>query len=197
MRVKSDFDFPNLNIALFGENIFYLSDKLSITPGFRLEHIRTKSEGTYRQIATDIAGNVILDDTIPDNRSFDRTFVLLGLGVSYTLDEVAEVYANFSQNYRSVTFNDIRITQPGFKIDPNISDESGFTADLGIRGTYRKHLSYDIGVFGLLYKDRLGFVSRVVSAISDERVRGNIGDAYMVGLESLIRLEYSKYFLPT
>ena len=46
---QSDFTFPNLNVALFGENIFYLSDKVSLTPGFRLEHIRTESEGTYRK----------------------------------------------------------------------------------------------------------------------------------------------------
>ncbi|HBY69119.1 MAG TPA: TonB-dependent receptor, partial [Flavobacteriaceae bacterium] len=36
---QSDFEFPNLNLAVFGENIFNLSDTFSVTPGFRFEYI--------------------------------------------------------------------------------------------------------------------------------------------------------------
>jgi hypothetical protein len=38
------------------------------------------------------------------------------------------------KNYRSVTFADISIFNPAFIIDPNIKDEDGITADIGIRG---------------------------------------------------------------
>ncbi|MFT5916759.1 MAG: Fe(3+) dicitrate transport protein [Bacteroidia bacterium] len=184
---QSDFDFPNLNVSLFGENIFYLNDMLSITPGFRFEYIRTESVGSYQEIATDGIGQVIFSDTIPDNRIFDRSFVLLGVGLSYEASENAELYANLSQNYRSVTFNDIRVAQPGFVIDPNITDESGFTADLGIRGNYKGNLSYDVGIFALAYKNRLGFVNKEnPTSLTAERERGNVGDAYMVGFESLL-----------
>jgi Fe(3+) dicitrate transport protein len=43
------------------------------------------------------------------------------------------LYANISQNYRSVTFSDIRTATPGLVIDPNITDEKGFTSDIGLR----------------------------------------------------------------
>jgi Fe(3+) dicitrate transport protein len=183
---QSDFTFPNLNIALFGEQIFKVSEKLSITPGFRVEYIKTESQGAYKNILFDLAGNPILNETIPDNRDFERGFVLFGIGASYKVSKATEIYANVSQNYRSVTFNDIRITNPSLTIDPDITDEQGYTFDIGGRGRFKKYLSYDVGVFLLSYQDRLGVIVREVSDIQDERFRGNIGDAITYGLESFL-----------
>ena len=106
--------------------------------------------------------------------------------MSYKANKSLEVYGNFSQNYRSVTFNDIRITNPSLTVDPNITDEKGFTADLGVRGTYNRVLRYDVGAFFLSYEDRLGVILRAVSDIQQERFRGNIGDAVTYGVESFI-----------
>lgn len=195
-RNQSDFDFPNLNLALFGEHIFYLGNRWSVTPGFRLEYIKTESEGSYKRINFDLAGNPIQNQEFEDNRSFDRSFFLFGLGTSYYLNEKNEVYANFSQNYRSVTFNDIRIVNPTFQIDPNIKDEEGFTVDAGLRGQWRNILSYDAGVFGLKYDDRIGEVLRAEERVNADgeivetgrivRFRGNIGNAFIYGFESLV-----------
>ena len=192
---QSDFVFPNTNVALFGEHIFYLNDKFSITPGFRLEHINTQSEGTYRRIDFNLAGNPIRDQEFMDNRTFNRNFLLLGIGASYKMTESVEFYSNFSQNYRSVTFNDIRVVNPSFQIDPDISDENGFTADFGIRGR-NNQFSYDFSVYGLLYNDRLGEVLRAETTQTADgsivetgrvvRFRGNIGQAFIYGLESLV-----------
>ncbi len=191
---QSEFDFPNLNVAVFGENIFYVSDKFSITPGFRFEYIKTQSEGFFRNINTDGAGNVILNEVIEDNRDFERSFVLLGIGLSYKPNTNLEIYGNVSQNYRSVTFSDIAINNPAFAIDPDITDEKGFTADLGIRGNYKKMVSYDLGVFGLFYNNRIGFVQEVFPGDRIKSVRGNVGDALMFGVESLFDFNLKKIF---
>lgn len=193
---QSNFDFPNINVALFAENIFYVSDKLSLTPGIRVEYIKTESEGTFRAVNRDLAGNALLDSTFTDNRSRERQILLLGLGASYKPNKSLEYYGNFSQNYRSVTFNDIRIINPSFQVDPNIKDESGFTADLGIRGRYKKILSFDANIFGLYYNDRIDEVIRTatrINAFGEEvengrvvRFRGNIGEALTYGFESLV-----------
>lgn len=203
---QSQFDFPNLNIAFFGENIFSLTDKLTLTPGFRLEHIKTESLGSYKNIVLDLAGNPLLNEDIEDNRVFDRTFLLLGLGATYKLSTSVELYGNFSQNYRSVTFSDIRVVNPSFQVDPNISDEDGFTADLGFRGRYRDVLSYDISGFGLLYDNRLGEILKARTRIDDSgqeietggivRFRGNIGTAFMYGLESFANWSLKETFMP-
>lgn len=191
---QSQFAYPNLNLAFFGENIFNLSPKFTLTPGFRLEHIKTQSEGTYKNIAEDLAGNVILNEEREDNRIFDRTFVLLGIGATYKALPSMELYANLSQNYRSVTFGDIQTVNPAFEVDPNITDEDGFTADIGARGRFKDYLSYDISAFGLWYGDRIGEVLKKqtrTGANGEEietgrviRSRGNIGDAFIYGLES-------------
>jgi len=202
---QSQFEFPNLNVALFGENIFNINDRLTLTPGFRFEYIRTESEGSYRNIVLDLAGNPLLNEEIEDNRVFERNFFLFGLGSTYQLG-AAELYANLSQNYRSVTFNDIRVVNPSFQIDPNITDENGFTADLGIRGRLKDHLSYDLSAFGLYYDDRLGEILKNETRINAEgeevetgrvvRFRGNIGTAIIYGLEGFADLDVARLLFP-
>ncbi|MCB4799952.1 TonB-dependent receptor domain-containing protein [Neotamlana laminarinivorans] len=189
---QSEFDLPNFNVSVFGENIFYVTDKFSVTPGFRFEYIKTESEGFYKQINTDAAGNVIFEEDVADNRNFERSFVLLGIGLSYKPNSSLEFYGNVSQNYRSVTFSDINIANPAFSIDPDITDEEGFTADLGIRGNYKGYVSYDAGLFCLFYNGRIGFVQKEAADGSITSQRGNVGDAVMYGVESLFDFNLKK-----
>jgi Fe(3+) dicitrate transport protein len=193
---QSDFSFPNRNLALFGEHILYLSDKLSITPGIRYEYINTSAEGSFRSIDFDLAGNPIRDTLFQDNPApFERNLLLLGAGITYRSSDKLEFFANISQNYRSVTFNDIRTINPSFQVDPNIKDEDGYTADVGIRGEI-KNLSYTANVFTLHYNDRLGEVLTAETRVRADgveiqtgriiRLRSNIGAAAIYGLESLI-----------
>lgn len=173
----SDFTFPNRNLAIFGENIFYLNDRLSITPGFRFEYIKTQSDGTYREFPDPTDNSTYVERT--DIQSFPRTFALFGIGVSNEFNPNLELYWNFSQNYRSVTFSDIRTVNPSFIIDEDIQDENGFTSDIGLRGKWKKYISYDVGAYIMMYKDRIG----VIFDDRANRVRTNIGDAAIYGLE--------------
>ena len=187
---QSEYTLPNLNAAIFGENIFYVSDRFSITPGFRFEYIKTQSDGFVRRINTDGAGNVILNEKVASKETVERSFFLLGLGLSYKPNNAIEFYGNLSQNYRSVTFSDIAINNPAFAINPNLTDEKGFTADLGVRGRFKKAIAYDAGLFGLFYNNRIGIVQK---GLPDGRVvgeRGNVGDAVMYGLESLVDFNF-------
>ncbi|HCI71002.1 MAG TPA: TonB-dependent receptor, partial [Balneola sp.] len=204
---QSDFTFPNQNFALFGEHIFYVRDNFSITPGFRFEFIKTQSEGSYKRVNFDLAGNPIQNQTFEEEKTFERNFVLLGIGLSYQPNTTTDLYGNFSQNYRSVTFNDIRIINPSFQVDPNITDESGFSSDFGVRGKIGNTISYDVGIFGLLYENRLGEVLRAETRTNADgeqeetgrivRFRGNIGEAFMYGLESLIEIDLFSVFNTT
>ena len=192
---QSKYNYPNVNLAFFGENIFYLSEKFSITPGFRFEYIKTKSDGFYKKINVDAAGNVILNQTIDDSETRKRNFVLLGLGASYKVARNIELYSNISENYRSVTFADISISNPAFSINPEISDENGSTFDFGVRGDFKKQVSFDIGFFSLFYNDRIGFIQK---AFSDGRVKsekGNVGNAIIYGFESLIDFDINEIFI--
>lgn len=180
---QAQFDLPNRNLAIFGENIFNVTDKLTITPGFRFEYIKTESEGSFKNIVLDLADNVLVNDEVSDNRVFERNFLLLGAGATYDLSPSVELYGNFSENYRSVTFNDIRIVNPSFIVDENITDEEGYTADLGARGRIDNRFSYDLSIYGVRYNERLGEVLFEDTDGGIKRRRGNIGDAFIYGLE--------------
>lgn len=73
---NSSYEFPSQNYAAFVENIFQLTSKWNVTPGLRYEIISTNSEGYYRLLNKDLAGNIILDKKIEDNRSNTRNFFI-------------------------------------------------------------------------------------------------------------------------
>ena len=195
---QSDYIYPNQNYSLFGENIFKIRSNFSITPGFRYEKIKTQARGYYRKIVLDLAGNVILDEQIFEDNVKNRNFFLFGLGLSYKPKSRIELYGNLSQNYRSVTFNDIRTTTPSQVIDENIRDEKGFTSDLGIRGQIGSKISFDASVFGLYYKDKIGEyeTKNPDGSAALVRYRSNIGQAVTYGFESMFDWSLNKTFLP-
>jgi len=189
---QSNYKYPNTNVAIFGENIFRISQKFSITPGFRFEKIRTEADGYYRKIIVNGA-NVVLDETIPEDNVKDRQFALFGIGLSYKPKDRLEFYGNISQNYRSITFNDIRTAIPNQKIAPGISDEKGYTSDIGFRGQLTDKVTFDASVFGLYYDDKIGEYDTNEGLILN-RVRDNVGTAMTYGFEMMIDWNLARTF---
>lgn len=181
---QSEYFFPSRNIALFAENIFYLSEKFNITPGVRYENIRTVSDGYYRTVYRDLAGNIIYQQWNEEYRISSRELVLFGLGMQYHVTTDIDIYANISQNYRSINFNDMRVLNTNFRVDPNLQDESGYTADLGMHWMISNALYIDAGVFYLRYNDRIGTVIRQDSlTYSLYNFRTNVSDSRNLGAE--------------
>jgi Fe(3+) dicitrate transport protein len=191
----SDYRFPNRNYSAFIESVINISDKFSITPGVRFENIQTFSEGYYKQRVYDGAGNIVVENKIDESLERKRSFVIGGIGLSYKISDHTELYGNISQNYRAINFTDLRIQNPNFTVDPNIKDENGFTADLGIRGTASGKLSYEVTGFYVAYNDRIGQVLRADQPplYNDYRYRGNIADARIFGVEAFAELNLAKY----
>ena len=192
-RVQGDFKNPNLNLALFGENIFYVTKNFSITPGARFEYIKTESQGVSKKVNFDAAGNPIGDEEKNINEVKERSFILLGLGLSYKPSSFLEFYGNISQNYRSVTFSDVNIVNPSNAVDENIGDANGFTIDIGARGSLNNWISYDISFFNLFYKDRIGFLYTTIPPVNNlGQLRTNVGDAKILGFETVVDLNLKK-----
>jgi Fe(3+) dicitrate transport protein len=193
---NSDYMFPNVNTALFAEHIFQITPKLTVTPGARLEYIKTSAEGYYKQRVFDAAGNLIVDNTIPEASQRSRAFLIGGVGISYKASKALEFYGNFSQNYRAINFTDLRVQNPNFIVDANIRDEKGYTADLGIRGSISDILFYEMTLFTVFYQGRIGQVLRADQPplFLDYRFRGNISDARNLGVESFIEVDPLRAF---
>ncbi len=194
--IANDYRFPNNNTSLFIENIFYLSDKFSITPGLRYEYIHTKAEGFYGSIQFDLAGNIISASRASEVRNNGRDFVLGGVGLSYKPTAHLEIYNNLSQNYRSITFSDMRTANPSAVIDPNLQDEKGYSLDLGLRTYETSFYNFDVSAFYLNYNNRIGEVQFADASNRVLRRRGNIGQAAIMGLESYGEIDFLKITNP-
>jgi Fe(3+) dicitrate transport protein len=194
---NSAYTFPSENAALFMENIFQLTRNWNVTPGLRYEYISTRSDGYYRLLNTNLAGDTLLNLRVYDKRSNSRSFLIAGIGTQLKLNKSVELYANFSQNYRSINFNDMRVENPNFQVDPNLADEKGYTIDGGLRGALKNLLYFDISMFTLQYNDRIGTTLKVDSATFQiVRFRTNIGNSRNNGVEAFAELDWIKLLKP-
>jgi Outer membrane receptor for Fe3+-dicitrate len=183
----SSYKFPGTNIAAFTENIFQLTDRWSITPGVRFEYISTKSDGYYYQVM-----RFVPNVKVPEQKENNRSFVLFGIGTSYQFKSGIELYANISQNYRSINFNDLRVLNDNAKVDSLLKDETGFTADGGVRGKLHDWLYFDASVFLLRYNDRIGSIYTKDQDNLVYRLRTNVADSRNIGFESMVEADLLK-----
>jgi Fe(3+) dicitrate transport protein len=188
---ESSFRFPGTNVAFFAENIFRINKHWSITPGARFEHINTKSYGYYYKQNVFIASEKVLE-----SKENPRSFMLLGIGTSWKFGNGTELYANASQNYRSINFNDIRVVNANAKVDPALKDETGYNIDGGFRGTYKGWLYTDVSVFYLKYNDRIGSIFTRDSDFMTYRLRTNVANSRNLGLEILVEGDIIKALRP-
>ena len=191
----SEYSFPSNNTAFFSEFLYNITPRLSITPGLRYEFINTNASGFYNDIQRNLAGTIIYKNRVDEERSSSRNFLLAGVGLSFKPSESNELYVNFSQNYRSINFNDMRIVNPNLLVDPSLKDESGFSMDLGLRGNHSNKFNYDISLFFIKYNDRIGTL-----LLSDSvtfqlyRFRTNVANSRNVGIESYAETDIIKWF---
>ncbi len=197
---RSDYEFPSRNVSVFAEQLFMINEHWTVTPGARFEYIRTASDGFYKERVYS-GGKVIFEQKFRDERENSRSLVLLGLGIGRKLKDDIELYANFSQNYRSINFSDLAVVNPNLIVDSLLQDERGFNADLGLRGTAADGaISFDASLFYLRYEDRIGISEIVVPdpIVVEKSVafRTNIGDARILGLEAYAEADIWKLMRP-
>ncbi|PKR81477.1 hypothetical protein CW751_05340 [Brumimicrobium salinarum] len=186
----SSFIYPSNNQALFAENMFFFGEKWRMNLGLRIENISTRSEGFYKEYVV----HPLNYDTLAINRQRDsnsvaRTVPLFGAGVSYKVGSNANLYTNFTQNYRAINFTDIRVTNPNVLVDPDIKDEYGFTSELGFRGLLNDVLIYDLSAFYIFYGDKIGLAPKPKTV---KKERTNIGDAQNYGVETFAEIDWLK-----
>ncbi len=192
--IESDYVFPSYNLSLFAEHIFNVNKKLSITPGLRFEFINTSADGSYRIEFPDLAGNIIFDTIINENRNNNRSFLLSGVGLNYKINTDIEFYTNISENYRSVNFADMQIRNPNFKIDPILKDERGFNSDIGVRGTLKNILYFDASLYYLYYNNRIGTTLEIdTNLFNTYQYRTNISKSRTLGIESVLEINWTNF----
>lgn len=169
-------DFTTTNIAPFVENIFRITDKFSITPGMRYEYINSTVNG------------YVTDDTsqLNSNRSKNRYIPLLGIGAQYKTTATTNVYANISQAYSPVTYDQLTPFATNSKIDPNMKDANGYNSDFGWRGTFGNYFNFDLSAFFLEYNNRIGLIELKDANGNPYTYRTNVANSAHKGFETYI-----------
>jgi Fe(3+) dicitrate transport protein len=177
-----DLSFTTLNTAFFVENIFRVTPRWTVTPGIRHESIRNDGSGQLNRTA---AGDPLI---MPQQQSH-RNFFLMGVGTEYVLNSAASLYANVSQAYRPVLFSDITPPATTDEIDPNLRDASGYNADLGVRGSFKNFITYDVSGFFMQYDNRIGALTQLrPDGVTAYQFRTNVGASRTSGIESYVEV---------
>lgn len=168
------------NIALFVENLIFITPHLSLSPGVRVE-----------KGSTDMTGEIAYYDPQNLPNSIRHSFPLFGISTQYKIGEHSRAYAGFSQAYRPVVFKDIIPGSVLERVDKNLKDATGYNLEAGISGHIREVLRYDIGLFQVMINHRMGTVS-----MKDENgiaylYRTTTGDSKTRGVEAY--LEYTAF----
>jgi Fe(3+) dicitrate transport protein len=132
---------------------------------------------------------VILNQPVHDSKYNGRHFVIGGIGFSYYQNEAMQLYSNISQNYRAINFNDLYSIAKATQVDPNLKDETGYSADIGVRGNIDAVFNYDVSLFTVYYNNRIGTYESSDASFNTFRYRTNIAASRNIGLESFGELE--------
>lgn len=175
-------NFYNTNAAAFVESIFRFNKHLSITPGLRAEYLHTVADG-YDE---NEEGDSQEEHVYVKRGKRTRTFLVGGVGAQYRLSENTNLYANFSQSYRPVTYSDLTPFGTIAKIDPALKDASANNVDIGYRGSIKNILNFDMSLFYLNYRDKIGTIYK--SDTVEYAFRTNTGNSEHKGIETYIEL---------
>lgn len=170
-----DVHLKTTNIALFAENKFQLTERLSVNLGGRIEMGKTNMSGTISYYPA---------NSIPV--SISHHFPLLGANLLYKFSPDVELYGGWSQSYHPMLFKDLIPASLYEKVDPTIKDARGYNAEAGIRGNW-KFIRWDITGFLLRYKNKFGTLAQTDAQGNFYTYRTNIGNSLTSGLEMYIQ----------
>jgi Fe(3+) dicitrate transport protein len=132
--------------SFFAENRFAFGDFM-ITPGARLENIRQTIDERKNTISN---GSREEDSTV--------NVPLLGLGMSYHVNDSSQFYSNISESYKPVTYQEsVPLTNTSITISEDIDPSKILTYEIGYR-TQTDKIVVDASVFYIRYENKFGAV---------------------------------------
>ncbi|MBN2647126.1 MAG: TonB-dependent receptor [Thiotrichales bacterium] len=168
------------SFAVFAQNRFDLSPRLSVTPGLRIE--------SYQQERKVLTNNNA-------SESSNNTELLPGLGLTYQLNDSAQIFASA---YRAFNPAENGAALDGLT-DQNLDAERSNNIELGVRGRLDR-LNYEVVAF------QMDFSNQVVDGNSDPNLSKQNGGAtlhrgmeFLAGydLGSGLRLDGNLTYIPT
>ena len=176
-----DLHFKTQNVAVFVENLIYLNPKLSVSPAFRIESGISRMSGTINYLASDKVLNEI-----------KHSFPLFGINAQYKITPTIRAYTGWSQAYRPVIFSDVIPPTTLDRTDPNLKDAFGYNAEIGVSGTVKDLLSFDVSYFQIQYNNRIGSLILPDGNGQNYIYKTNVGNTLTNGVEIYAELKALK-----
>jgi Fe(3+) dicitrate transport protein len=143
--VKSRLDRRTHANSVFMENRFTFN-KLMVTPGVRVENIRQSIDERKKSVT---GPKRLADETV--------NAPLFGLGLAYHLTDESQLYANASEAYKPVTYNETVPAINNATVSEDIDPSKIYNYEVGHRGQTEK-LNWDISAFFIRYENKFGLV---------------------------------------
>ncbi len=160
--------------SLFAEELVHVTDRWSLTPGLRLEYVRSAAKGY-----TDVTSSFV-----PKSVSYP----LAGIGSEYATGVSTVLYANVSEAYRPILYSALTPLGSVIRVDPALRASRGYNADLGWRGNLGGAIKFDAGAFYLVSRNRIGVRTRN-DAGGEYEESANIGTSRHRGAEVYLELD--------
>lgn len=159
------------SIAVAVENQFNLTNKLSVSPGFRYEHGQSDMTGQI---------NYLESSDVP--RSILYRFATMGVHSNYEINHFSRIYGGISQANRPVLFADIIPGSPLATISQDLEHAFGYNAELGWENFFTDRWKYNLTYFKTFMSNRIGNV--LVEENGQTKVtKSNIGNSMTDGVE--------------
>ena len=146
--------------ALFAQNRFDLTDKLSVTPGLRIE--------SYEQAREDLRNSA-------NNGDSSNTEYLPGIGATYKLNPAAQLYGSVYKAFSPPLNSQSIVTG----VDQQLDAEHSTNVEFGVRGQSGT-LRYEFTAF------QMDFDNQITPAISGGLANANAGSTLHRGLEGAV-----------
>jgi len=166
-----DMYYKSQSIALSAENMLYVTPQWSVSPGFR-----------YELGSTDMTGYISYLDPAEVPNHIEHNIPAFGINSKYLLSKGASIYAGISQAYRPVLFKDIVPASSLERANKDLEDAFGYNAELGIAGRSSSWLKYELTLFRLVYKNKLGNTIQEEDGV-EYIYKTNIGNSETNGVE--------------
>lgn len=172
------------NLSLHSQSLSFATTnqlywkKWTFSPGIRIEKINSSISG-WRNT----------NQLIPQSDK-DRFIFMAGAGIDYTINPKNVIYVNVNSNFRPILYSDLTPNNITDSIDPNMRDNTGYTAEMGYKHN-SKHLVWEINGFYINYGNKIG-----TALLSDGKgqsflYKTNIGNANHVGVEMMLDVNVS------
>lgn len=150
------------SVALFAQNRFVVTDKLAVTPGLRVEQ--------YEQTRVN-------EKDRTNSAKTSNTEVMPGVGATYQLTAMAQVYGGVYQAFSPAQSGDALAAVGGVYVDQQLEAERSVNIEIGVRGANAR-FHYEATAF------QMDFDNQIVAGNSDPTLsKQNAGKTLHQGLE--------------